>query len=249
LRSFGERRVSVPGSPYTSVSTLRLTVGAIADRDPELLTLMHGSRALDLDTVLGDYVHPATQAFLVTVAIFPASPPVSLSDRRPPNPPLSLPQPFWPASLLVTPPPITHASFLILVVFEDGSTMAPVVWGSMSVRLLCQQIGTFSNVASDSVYLYFAGSILDVERSMADPAAIQAGARVYAFFSIDRALRMVLRVMQGDAGWTPTTTYESPSARTFWTATSSWFLTDSKSHAGDRFPPISDDRRGLIRFG
>jgi hypothetical protein len=179
------------------VTALRLTAGAIADRDPELLTLMHGSRALDLDTVLGDYTHPMTQAFLVTVAIFPASSPVSISDRRTPNPPLSLPQPLWPASLPATPPPITHASFLILVVFEDGRTMAPVVWNSMSVRRLCQQIGTFSNVASDSVYLYFAGSVLDVERSMADPPAIQAGARVYAFFSIDRALRMVIRVMQG----------------------------------------------------
>jgi hypothetical protein len=162
ILAFGERRVSIPVSPYMPVSTLRLTAESIADRDPELLTLMHGSRALDLEAVLGDYASPLSHAFHVTVTIFPASPPVSISDRRPPNPPLSLPQPLFPASLPVTPPPIIHASFLILVVFEDGSTMAPVVWGSMSVHRLCQQIGKFFNVAPDSVYLYFAGSLLDI---------------------------------------------------------------------------------------
>jgi hypothetical protein len=75
--------------------------------------------------------------------------------------------------------------------------MAPVVWSTMSVRRLCQQVGSFSNVAPDTVYLYFAGSVLDVDRSMGDPPAIQAGARVYAFFSIARALRMVVQAMQG----------------------------------------------------
>jgi hypothetical protein len=196
--AFGQSRVSVPGSPFMLVSTLRLTAGAIADRDPELLTLMHGSRVLDLDAVLGDYL-PLRDShdFHVTVALFPASPPVQLTTRQTPNPPVSLPRPLFPASLPVTPPPVTHASFLILVIFEDGSTMAPVVWNSMSVRRLCQQVGTFSNVAPDSVYLYFAGSVLDVERSMDDSPAIQAGARVWAFFSIARALRMVVQVMQG----------------------------------------------------
>jgi hypothetical protein len=142
--AFGTRRVSVPGSPYMQVSALRLTAGAIADRDPELLTLMHGSRVLDLDSVLGDYLtNFASHAFHVTVAIFPAPPPVRISDRQPPNPAPSLPRPTWPITLPVTPPPVTHATFLILVVFEDGSTMAPAVWNSMSVRILCQQIAIF----------------------------------------------------------------------------------------------------------
>jgi hypothetical protein len=39
---------------------------------------------------------------------------------------------------------------------------------------------------------------------MADPPAIQVGARVYAFFSIARALRMVVQAMQG--GHPPPTT-------------------------------------------
>jgi hypothetical protein len=188
--AFGTRRVSVPGSPYMQVSALRLTAGAIADRDPELLSLMHGSRVLDLDSVLGDYITNFTShAFHVTVAIFPAPPPVRISDRQPSNPAPSLPRPIWPVTLPVTPPPVTHATFLILVMFEDGSTMAPAVWNNMSVRTLCQQIATFSHVAADTVYLYFAGSVLDMDRSMADSPAIQPGARVYAFFSIDRALR------------------------------------------------------------
>jgi hypothetical protein len=34
--AFGQSRVSVPGSPYMPVATLRLTAGAICDRDPEL---------------------------------------------------------------------------------------------------------------------------------------------------------------------------------------------------------------------
>ncbi len=196
--AFGQSRVSVPGSPHMLVSTLRLTAGAISDRDPELLSLMHGPQILDLEAVLGDYAgFFSSHAFHVTVALFPASPPVRITDRAPPNPPISLPRPIFPSSLPVTPPPITHASFLILVIFEDGSTMAPVVWNSLSVRRLCQQIGTFSNVAPDTVYLYFAGSVLDMERSMDDHPPIQAGARVYAFFSIARALRMVVKMMQG----------------------------------------------------
>jgi hypothetical protein len=47
------------------------------------------------------------------------------------------------------------------------------------------------------VFLYFAGSILDVERSMADPPPIKAGARVHAFFTIARALRCVVQDLQG----------------------------------------------------
>jgi hypothetical protein len=196
--AFGRSRVSVPGSPYMTVATLRLTAGAIADRNPELLTLMHESRPLELGAVLGDYAAYFTgHAFHVTVALWPASPPVQLTNRNTPNPPITLPRPLLPPSLPVTPPPVTHTSFLILVVFEDGSTMAPVVWGSMSVRRLCQQVGTFANVPSDSVFLYFAGSILDVERSMADSPPIQAGARVYAFFTIAQALRLVVKSLQG----------------------------------------------------
>ena len=116
--AFGQSRVSVPGSPYMPVATLRLTAGTICGRDPELLTLMHGSRILELDAVLGDYATSLASAFFhVTVALHPVSPLARISDRRPPNPPVSLPRPLFPPSLPVTPPPMTHTTFLILVVF------------------------------------------------------------------------------------------------------------------------------------
>jgi hypothetical protein len=223
--AFGRSHVSVPGSPYMTVATLRLTAGAIADRDPELLTLMHESRSLDLGAVLGDYTAFFTgHAFHVTVALWPASPPVQLSDRSSPNPPITLPRPLFPSSLPVTPPPVTHTTYLILVVFEDGSTMAPVVWGSMSVRRLCHQIGTFSNVAPYSVFLYFAGSVLDVERSMADPPPYPGR----------RARVRVLYHRQGPpvcgagiTGWEPTTSSSLPRPRTFWPSTSPRVYSDT----------------------
>jgi hypothetical protein len=66
--------------------------------------------------------------------------------------------------------------------------MAPVVWATMTARRLCQQIGTFADVSPDTIFLHFAGSILDADRCISDPPA---------FFSIDRALRFVVHLMQG----------------------------------------------------
>jgi hypothetical protein len=52
-------------------------------------------------------------------------------------------------------------------------------------------------VSHDTVFLQYAGSVLDLERRMHDPPAIRTGARVYAFFSIARALQSVIQLMQG----------------------------------------------------
>ncbi len=75
-------------------------------------------------------------------------------------------------------------SFLILLEFEDGRMATQVVWPSMSTRHLCVQIGDLAHVRPDTVFCYFAGSVLDNERYIADPLAIGDGARVHVFFSV-----------------------------------------------------------------
>jgi hypothetical protein len=80
-----------------------------------------------------------------------------------------------------------------------------VVWGSMQVRQLCQQVGHFAHVSHDTVFLQYTGSVLDPERRIHDPPAIRTGARVYAFFSIARALHFVVHLMQGGSPPPPPT--------------------------------------------
>jgi hypothetical protein len=138
--AFGHRQVTVPGSSFMTVGDLRLTAGAIAEMDPASLMLMHGEITLGLGTSLGDYEALFTpHAFHVTVVSMAAS----TSPRLLPSP---LPVPARSLHLTPTLPgtesptvPTPHVtplfrpnepSFLILVVFEDGSTMAPVVCAS-----------------------------------------------------------------------------------------------------------------------
>ncbi len=90
-----------------------------------------------------------------------------------------------------------ESSFLILLEFEDGRTATQVVWPSMPIRHLCVQIGELARVRPDTVFCYFAGSMLDNERCISDPPAIGDGARVHVFFGIGRALRFVIHSLQG----------------------------------------------------
>jgi hypothetical protein len=75
--------------------------------------------------------------------------------------------------------------------------MEPIVTASMEVRRLCQLVAAWSGVPPDTVYLQFAGTVLDMGRRLSDAPAIRSGAHVYAFFSIARALQFVLHLMQG----------------------------------------------------
>jgi hypothetical protein len=224
--TFGSRKVGVPGSPFMTVADLRDTAGAIAECDPASLRLMHGDIPLGLGSTLNDYAafittHP--HAFHVTVASANVSSPVRMPAPHLPAPTGSLgfcnnlttaqPGVIAASSLartsFTTPSSATESSFLILVVFEDGGTMAPVVSASTTVRQLCQQIGNFANVSPDTVFLQFAGSVLEVTRCMSDPPSIRAGARVYAFFTIARTMRFVVHLMQGGSPPPP-----NPPART-----------------------------------
>jgi hypothetical protein len=83
-----------------------------------------------------------------------------------------------------------------------------LVWRDMEVRHLCQLVAAYSHVSADTVFLQFAGFILDACRSLRDPPEIRAGERVYAFFSFERALHGVLRAMQG--GGPPPSTPPGP---------------------------------------
>jgi hypothetical protein len=171
--------------------------------------LTHGDLTLQIGTTLGDYAefvgnNFGANAFHVRVTIAPAA-----SPSGPPPQPLNLPSGGRsPTSPTLSPPLLSSAtprtpftsdttSFLILVLLEDGRSLQPVVWGSMQIRQLCQQVGAFAHVSHDTVFLQYAGSVLDPERRIHDPPAIRTGAHVYAFFSIARALHFVVHLMQG----------------------------------------------------
>ncbi len=95
-------------------------------------------------------------------------------------------------------------SYRIWLVYEDGRAVSQVVWRTMHIRDLCVRIGEQFQVPPDTVFCYFAGSILDVERQIADPPTIGNGAQVHVFFTIANALRFVVHSMQG--GTPPPTT-------------------------------------------
>jgi hypothetical protein len=139
--------------------------------------LTHGGFTLQIDTTLGDYAEfVGSNAFHVRVAIAPAAsssgpPPQPLnlhSGGRSPTSPTILSQPLLSSATPRT--PLTSAtSFLILVLLEDRRSLQPVVWGSMQVRQLCQQVGAFAHVSHDTVFLQYAGSVLDPERRIHEP--------------------------------------------------------------------------------
>ncbi len=130
--------MSVLGAHFMPVLELCLLAGTIAGLDPSSLHLMHGEFLLRLDSVLGD--HPALigpHGMRLTVVSSSGSPTraivrsTSLDSMGRPPPPSDLPRPvFVSAHPPLTPPsinPFGITSFLILVIFEDGSTMMPVV--------------------------------------------------------------------------------------------------------------------------
>jgi hypothetical protein len=97
-----------------------------------------------------------------------------------------------------------ETSYLILLTFEDGHSTTQVVWSSMKIWRLCAQVGELAHVSPDTVFCYFAGSVLDTERLISDPPAIGSRARVFVFFFIARALKFVVHTLQG--GSPPPTT-------------------------------------------
>jgi hypothetical protein len=103
-----------------------------------------------------------------------------------------------------------ESSHLIWLLYENGQVVSQVVWGTMLVRDLCIRIGEFAHVSPDTVFCYYAGSILDVERRIDDAPAIGIGARVNVFFTIGNALSFVVQSMQGGGPTPPTTPPPSP---------------------------------------
>jgi hypothetical protein len=209
--AFGQRRVTVPGScRIMSVDDLHSTASAIANLEPASIRLTFEGVTLESDTFLGDYPRMGLSP-RVTVSVQPASSGPrknknfmgdSVSQSMTLG--MSAAGPTPPRTSFAGPdPPVTlssdsgTSSFVIIVMFEDSSAMRPVVWGDMEVRHLCQLVAAHSHVSPDTGFLQFAGSTLDACRSLRDPPEIRAGERVYAFFSIERALHCVLRAMQG----------------------------------------------------
>jgi hypothetical protein len=94
-------------------------------------------------------------------------------------------------------PPLDDPTYSILVLFEELPSMEPIVTASMEVRRLRQLVAAWAGVPPDTVYLQFAGTVLDVDRQLSDAPAIRSGAHVHAFFSIARAIQFVLHLMQG----------------------------------------------------
>ena len=204
---------------------------------------MHGDVTLGLGSTLSDYAefipaHP--HAFHVTVvsanAPSPTSVPVphlSPSTESPGfynNPAGAQPGVIAASSLVrprfTTPPSSANEpSFLILVVFEDGSTMAPVVSASTTVRRFCQQVGNFANVSSDIhsgltlCWLRF-GSDAPHVRFTSDPSW-GPGTR----FLLARSSSEICRAL--DARWlAPASQPSSSDACAIWTAASSWLWAD-----------------------
>jgi hypothetical protein len=103
-----------------------------------------------------------------------------------------------------------ESSHLIWLIYEDGRTVSQVVWGTMLVRELCIRIGEFASVSPDTVFCYYAGAILDVERRIDDAPAIGTGAQVHVFFTIGNALSFVVQSMQGGGTPPPTTPPPTP---------------------------------------
>ena len=194
--AFGQRKVTVPGSLRLSVDELHFTAGAISNLDPTSILLMVEGVVLIPGSYLGDYPRMGLTSRVV-VNVYPAS----TGLRNSTGPTVGTGESDVVGNLaydaLFDARGSINSSFVIMVVFEDGTTMRPVVWGDMQVRYLCQLVATHSRVSPDTVFLQFAGSILDAGRSSRDPPEIRAGARVYAYSSIERALHGVLRLMQG----------------------------------------------------
>ncbi len=208
---FGVRCVSVPGSHRTSVDDLLQTAGAIASLDPSTLLLISGETVLYRGNLLGDYISSVGNTGMtisVTLARSdfrspdlqrlqgPTLPPTRLHEGTPPTPTLSS-RPSEP-------------TYSILVLFEELPTMEPIVMASMEVRRLRQLAASWSGVPSDTVYLQFPGTVLDMDRRLSDAPAIRSGAHVHAFFTIARALQSILQLMQGGNPPPPTTPPPAP---------------------------------------
>jgi hypothetical protein len=202
--TFGDRRVSVPGNPGLLVDDLLQTAGELTRLDPSSLLLINGELTLHRGTYLGDYpslIGSMGMSLSVTSAGFgfrnadlPGPP-----GSRPPNAPGK--PPVYPVLPLRT----SDSTFTIFIIFEGLPTMEPVVWASMQIRRLCHLVAGWAGVPSDTVYLQFAGSVLDLDRQLSDAPAIRSGAHVYAFFTIARALQFVLHLLQGGTPPPPST--------------------------------------------
>jgi hypothetical protein len=209
------QQVIVPAHAHMSVDAFQQIAAFMVGGESASFRLMSGDTLLRLGTYLEDYPGHIGHFGMHTVPSATNTPPVrssphpadlstaghaqsptltSTSARISDRPPTLMPTEllFRPRALASNEP-----SFLILLEFEDGRTATQVVWPSMPIRHLCVQIGELAHVPHDTVFCYFAGSVLDNERCIADPPAIGDGARVYVFFSIGRALRFVIHSLQG----------------------------------------------------
>jgi hypothetical protein len=186
---FGAHRVSFYGSLRTSADEILTTAGNITEMDPSSLLLVSGEFSLRRGTFLRDYLSSiGSDGMLIMVTsrsnfAAPVTPPTGLAAPVTPPP--------GPAS------PLGDLTYSILVLFEELPSMEPIVTASMEVQRLCQLVASWAGVPSDTVYLQFAGTVLDMDRRLSDAPAIRSGAHVHAFFSIARALQFVLHLMQG----------------------------------------------------
>ena len=194
----------------------------------DLLPLNGMSR---IDVFKGPQLHEfgntfGANAFHVRVTIAPAA-----SPSGPPPQPLNLPSGGRsPTSPTLSPPLLSSAtprtpftsdttSFLILVLLEDGRSLQPVVWGSMQIRQLCQQVGAFAHVSHDTVFLQYAGSVLDPERRIHEPPGNSDWSPSLCFLFDCSGFAFC---GSSNAGWitpTPTTTVSSSF---LWVGSSSW---------------------------
>jgi hypothetical protein len=198
--TFGDRRVSVPGSSGLLVNDLLQTAGELTRLDPSSLLIINGELTFHRGTFyLGDYpslIGSMGMSLSVTSAGFgfrnadlPGPP-----GPRPPNIPGN--PPVYPVLPLRT----SDSTFTIFI----------IVWASMQIRRLCHLVASWAGVPSDTVSLQFAGSVLDLDRQLSDAPAIRSGAHVYAFFTIARALQFVLHLMQGGTPPPPSTPPTNP---------------------------------------
>jgi hypothetical protein len=220
--SMGNQRLVVPGSHLMTVDDLQRIVRPHIGLAPSSFHLVSGETFLCPGTLLGDYpTHIGHFGMHVAVRIVDHLRSGEVSQRTPsltterlavlPSTGGPFESPL--GSATYTPPTVPReTSYLILLVFEDGSTLTQVVWPSMFIRQLCARIGDASSVPPDTVFCYFAGAVLDVERRIVDPPAIREGARVHVFFSIGKALECVVHAMQGRGPPPPTTPPPTPPA-------------------------------------
>ncbi len=183
------------GTFSTPVRELVLVAAGLSNLTLHDITLVSGFVLLQPDRTLRDYsALRDAQGFLLTVR----SPLAASSSSTPPGTTVHRPNASREPIMAGPTRHVPHeSSYVITVIFESGEVMTTVVWASMTALRLRHDVSVHAGVSSETVFLHFAGSILDTTRIMSDPPAITAGALVQAFFSADRALRYVLHLLQG----------------------------------------------------